>query len=767
MAEHTDHRTRRTGITRVALVITVATAVMATTFVGSTSAAGARPAGADWTPPDGALPDTTSALYVVEEPVGTRPGATSTETNERADFEVFAQDRRIVVDVRGDVDTNLMFGVPDGPGLVPAHFAYTEDSESSLTLIHDGRGCNQGDGWVDVTRADFAAGQLAHLELTFAHSCSFNGGPAQYHGALVWDASAPPPTPNPVAIPDDLWAPAPGQLPADANAAYVETPIAVIDGLTATGTGVTGHDDDLDPNDAWGDAWRFAFGSGDASLHGTIRAGRHDDPLRVGLYDDVYGNNVNGVTGELDLSYGSNAMSSCKSWFAVDELSRSNGRIDHIAFRFEHDCSPLGLVTRGAVRWSAKPAITSITPNQGISRGGTEIQVEGIDLVDISRVTVGGVDATIVRSSWGSFLGFRTPTVPVGSHEVRITAAGGEAVGTGATGFTATPDTPAAPASVTVTPGAARALVEWEPPADLGAGTITGVRLDLFQSSNQDGAPPNRTMTVGPVDTAALWGELTPGYQYRVAVTYLSTFGPGETWDRKHSYHRIPEVDVVPFDGMPTLVTQQYVDFVGRGPTTAERNAAVAEIRSGKKLPEAYVASMRNRPEWGGVRAPVTRLYAAYFGRLPDASGLAYWAKKLRSGTTLARASATFAASSEFKRKYGSLSNGAFVDLVYRNVLHRTADASGRTHWIRKLNAGASRGAVMTSFSESSEHVRTMAPTVDAVLLYTGMLRRMPTASELPGGAASDLRAAPGADAPDPVALAEPLRRSPAYAARF
>ncbi|WP_421120276.1 IPT/TIG domain-containing protein [Aquihabitans daechungensis] len=490
------------------------------------ASAGPLPAADSWTPPPGALPDAPSALYVVRAPVGTWPGDTSTVTNERGDFTVFAQDRRIVVDVRGDADTNLMFGVPDGPALQPGRFTYAEDDEATISFSHQSNGCGDGSGWVDVTRADFADGDLAHLELTFEHSCSFNGGPGVTHGALVWDASAPLGSPNPVAIPDDLWTPGPGLLPADANAAYIESPITVIDGLTATGTGVTGYDDTLDPDDQWGDAWRFGVGSGNASVGGTIQAGRHDDALQVGLYEGIFATNVNGVTGGLTLSYGSNALPSCPSWFAVDELSRSNGHIDHIAFRFEHDCTPGGTVTRGAVRWTAKPTITSITPNHGISRGGTEVQVEGIDLVDVSQVTVGGVDAPIIRSSWGSFLGFRTPTVPVGSHEIRITAAGGEAIGTGETGFTATPDTPSAPADVTVTPGPAQAIVSWLPPADLGAGTITGIRLDLYRWSNQDDAPPERTMTVGPDDTTALWGELWPGYTYRFAVTYVSSLGP-------------------------------------------------------------------------------------------------------------------------------------------------------------------------------------------------------------------------------------------------
>jgi hypothetical protein len=184
-------------------------------------------------------------------------------------------------------------------------------------------------------------------------------------------------------------------------------------------------------------------------------------------------------------------------------------------------------------------------------------------------------------------------------------------------------------------------------------------------------------------------------------------------------------------------------------------------IQNGTTTSEAWIAGMRNRAEWAGTRAPVTRLYAAYFGRLPDKSGLEYWAGKLRSGTSLSKLSATFAASSEFQRKYGSLSNRQFVLLIYQNVLKRSADQAGVDYWTRKLDGGTSRGVVMTNFSESSENVRKTGPTVDTVLLYAGMLRRMPTAAELTT-ALDDL--AGGATIVD---LAHDLLLSAAYDARF
>jgi hypothetical protein len=154
-------------------------------------------------------------------------------------------------------------------------------------------------------------------------------------------------------------------------------------------------------------------------------------------------------------------------------------------------------------------------------------------------------------------------------------------------------------------------------------------------------------------------------------------------------------------------------------------------MHSGSKSPGGIVDAIASLPSSADAVGRLVRLYSAYFGRLPDASGMNYWVAKLRAGYPLGKVSDTFATSSEFKTKYGTLSNGAFVDLVYENVLHRAPDASGRAHWKSVLDTKQkNRGAVMTSFSESSENTRKMASEVTSVLLRRGMLRHLPTAGE-------------------------------------
>jgi hypothetical protein len=106
------------------------------------------------------------------------------------------------------------------------------------------------------------------------------------------------------------------------------------------------------------------------------------------------------------------------------------------------------------------------------------------------------------------------------------------------------------------------------------------------------------------------------------------------------------------------------------------------------------------------VEGSIYRLYRAYFLREPDAAGFAYWYLAVAKGTSLDRVSDVFAASSEFRTRYGSLDDAHFVALVYQNVLGRSADPSGRVFWVGRMRAGLSRGRVMRYFSESSEYQR-------------------------------------------------------------
>lgn len=110
------------------------------------------------------------------------------------------------------------------------------------------------------------------------------------------------------------------------------------------------------------------------------------------------------------------------------------------------------------------------------------------------------------------------------------------------------------------------------------------------------------------------------------------------------------------------------------------------------------------------------RLYQAAFDRVPDEGGLGFWIGALdnRIGD-LSFVAANFIASAEFAQAYGTpetVSDAAFVDLLYRNVLDRAADGEGASYWIDALAAGTDRSQVLLSFSESNENQAKVAAAI-------------------------------------------------------
>ncbi len=161
------------------------------------------------------------------------------------------------------------------------------------------------------------------------------------------------------------------------------------------------------------------------------------------------------------------------------------------------------------------------------------------------------------------------------------------------------------------------------------------------------------------------------------------------------------------------------------GATAAAGSAARTRIGRGSS-PEREILVLATAPAWAAKRGPLSRLYIAYFKRLPDAGGIDYWLGRMNGGLTLNAVSAEFAKSSEFRTLYGNTSNSAFVTLVYQNVLGRSPDAAGLDYWIDKIEGGMTRGTVMTNFSESPEGKGRFRPRVDTTLVSLGMLGAMP-----------------------------------------
>ena len=101
------------------------------------------------------------------------------------------------------------------------------------------------------------------------------------------------------------------------------------------------------------------------------------------------------------------------------------------------------------------------------------------------------------------------------------------------------------------------------------------------------------------------------------------------------------------------------------------------------------------------------RLYNAAFKRLPDPEGLAYWIDRFSSGIGTKRdIASSFTESTEFKKRYGeNVTDSAYVNTLYKNVLGREADTSGMNYWLGQLTSGReTRYEALLGFAESAEN---------------------------------------------------------------
>lgn len=186
-----------------------------------------------------------------------------------------------------------------------------------------------------------------------------------------------------------------------------------------------------------------------------------------------------------------------------------------------------------------------------------------------------------------------------------------------------------------------------------------------------------------------------------------------------------------PFGDATTFVRQTYLDLFARQPSNVELFYAVAGLNEGAE-PAAFVRDLVQGNAYQRRTGGVTRLYSAFFLRNPDTAGLAYWWGEVNGGRSLQRIANIMAASSEFQARYGTLTDGEYVDLVYQNVLDREPDPDGRAFWEAELSSGRrSRGEVMAGFSESSEYRNENKPRVDVIISFFGLVRRVPNAGEL------------------------------------
>ena len=138
----------------------------------------------------------------------------------------------------------------------------------------------------------------------------------------------------------------------------------------------------------------------------------------------------------------------------------------------------------------------------------------------------------------------------------------------------------------------------------------------------------------------------------------------------------------------------------------ASKNAATAQYQPGGRFTtEAdttlYAVWTKNAPA-DPVVSFVERCYNLILNRSSDPHGLADWTSQLRNHTAAGADIVNgFVNSPEFLSR--GLSNAQVVEIMYRTMLDREADAGGKADWVSRLDSGVSYSYIVNGFSGSME----------------------------------------------------------------
>ena len=236
-------------------------------------------------------------------------------------------------------------------------------------------------------------------------------------------------------------------------------------------------------------------------------------------------------------------------------------------------------------------------------------------------------------------------------------------------------------------------------------------------------SPGHRANILGSYNRVGVGTARDASGRLWTTVVFLSAPPPAQS---------VPADTFAPFGSAEAFVTQQFRDVLRRPADSRELGSWRDSLRRGTADPPSMTTMLVSSAESAMVVDPVNRLFLAYFGRSSDAAGERYWIDQLRNGAGLRQVSSAFASSPEFRSTYGDLDDAAFVDLVYRNVLGRPADSTGRSYWTGQLRTGSSdRGALMLGFSESSEYRSVTANRNAVIEAFLALVQRPPDTEAL------------------------------------
>jgi hypothetical protein len=147
------------------------------------------------------------------------------------------------------------------------------------------------------------------------------------------------------------------------------------------------------------------------------------------------------------------------------------------------------------------------------------------------------------------------------------------------------------------------------------------------------------------------------------------------------------------------FVRALHEDFLGRPAGDVEIARHLSALAGGRSRADV-VREFAGSDEW--IQALVDGYYRSTLGRPADPAGRAHWIEVIRRGVAPATVAADFYASDEYHRRVGG-TDRAWIEDLYRELLHREPDAAGASYWVGQLAAGVPRRDAALAFYQSLE----------------------------------------------------------------
>ena len=181
------------------------------------------------------------------------------------------------------------------------------------------------------------------------------------------------------------------------------------------------------------------------------------------------------------------------------------------------------------------------------------------------------------------------------------------------------------------------------------------------------------------------------------------------------------------FASVNELTGGLYAALEGRAPTTSERAAFERDIAQ-----VGTAQAIASRLDRDANVAQIERLYVTYLQRIPDTDGLRYWVDLRAQGRQVRELALYFAASDEYKARFGEQTDAQFVEQLYGEILGRPSDAEGKEYWLGTLRSGQlNRGTIGIFFSESEEQKNRSELRSEILSLSLAFQDRVPSSEEL------------------------------------